>query len=286
MRVAAAQIDIAVGDKARNLETVERVLRDAAAQGGELVVFPECTLTGYVISERAEMEALAEPVLGESTERVVDLCAELGLAAVVGLLERRADAYYNTGVLLDGVGVIGLYRKSHLIQLGVDRLLSPGTSLEPFLTPWGRLGMLICYDQRFPEAARALALQGARVILNPANLPQGAEAHADFFNRARACENRIFLVNANRVGTERGSTFIGRSQIIDPRGSVLAEGPKAAEALLVADIQPELADHKHVVIIPEDYEFDIVLDRRPDLYGPLAEQQTTACTERTTRGQM
>lgn len=269
MRVAAAQMDIEVARRQRNLDTVERLLREAAGQGVELVVFPECTLTGYVITDQTEVAALAEEVPGESTTRVVALCLELGLTAVVGLLEHDGGAFYNTAVLMDGGGVVGRYRKSHLIHLGVDRLLSPGDVLPVFPTSWGTCGLLICYDQRFPEAARTLALQGARVILNPANLPRGAEAHATFFNRARACENRVYLVNANRVGTERGFTFIGRSQIIDPSGAVLAEAGPTGEELLVADIWPWEADQKHVVVIPEDYEFDVVQDRRPDLYGPV-----------------
>lgn len=108
------------------------------------------------------------------------------------------------------------------------------------------------------------------MILNPANLPEGAEAHAAFFNRARACENRVYLINANRVGHERGFTFIGRSQIIDPSGVVLAEAGSAGEELLMADISPAKADEKHVVVIPGVYEFDITQDRRPALYGPMS----------------
>ncbi|MHB0980533.1 MAG: carbon-nitrogen hydrolase family protein [Thermoleophilia bacterium] len=277
MRVAAAQIDIEVAAKQRNLDTIERSLGEAAGRGVELVVFPECTLTGYVITDQIEVAALAEEVPGASTARVAALCRELGLAAVVGLLERDGDAFYNTVVLVDGGGVVGRYRKSHLIQLGVDRLLSRGDVLPVFPTTWGMCGLLICYDQRFPEAARTLALRGARVILNPANLPQGAEAHAAFFNRARACENRVYVVNANRIGSERGFTFIGRSQIIDPRGAVLAEAGPTGDELLVADIWPGEADQKHVVVIPEDYEFDVVQDRRPDLYGPMWTDPPSAC---------
>lgn len=280
MRVAASQIDIAVADKQRNLATVERVLREASDQAVELVVFPECTLTGYVITDGSEVAALAEPIPGEATGRVAALCAELGVAAVVGLLERDGERFFNTAVLLDGEGVVAHYRKSHLIHLGVDRLLSPGGSLPVFRTAWGPCAMLICYDQRLPEAARTLALGGARVILNPANLPRGAESHAAFFNRARACENRVFVVNANRVGTERGFTFIGRSQVIDPRGSVLAEADDVSECLLVADISPEDADAKHVVVVPGEYEFDIVRDRRPDLYGPMWAAESGVAVER------
>lgn len=269
MRIAAAQINVAVADKRGNFETVDRMLRAASDCGVELIVFPECALTGYVIEDPAEVAALAERVPGAATERLQCICAELNIRVVVGLLERDGTAFYNTAVLVGPDGLLARYRKSHLIQLGVDRLLSPGDGLPVFATPWGTCGMLICYDQRFPESARTLALQGARVILNPANLPEGAEAHAAFFNRARACENRVYLVNANRVGTERGFTFIGRSQIIDPRGTVLAEASPDGEDLLVADILPADADKKHVVVVPELYEFDVVLDRRPDLYGPM-----------------
>jgi predicted amidohydrolase len=271
MRIGAAQIDIAVADRPRNLAAIERVLREAAREDVDLVVFPECTLTGYVISDVAEVDELAEEVPGRSTAWLGDLCAALRLGAVVGLLERAGDAVYNTTVFVDSSGLVGRYRKTHLIHLGVDRLLVPGDGLVVFSAAWGRCGMLICYDQRFPEAARTLALQGAQVILNPANLPEGAEAYPDFINRARACENRVFVVVANRVGIERGFTFIGRSQIIDPRGSVLAEAGPWREELIVADISPIHADSKRVAVIPGLYEIDVVGDRRPDLYGAVCD---------------
>jgi predicted amidohydrolase len=97
----------------------------------------------------------------------------------------------------------------------VDRYISRGEDLPVFSIPQGKVGISICYDQRFPEHARIMALKGAQIIVHPTNLPENAEAYANFFNQARACENRLFVISANRVGQERNVRFIGRSQIIE-----------------------------------------------------------------------
>lgn len=268
VRLAAAQIDVSLGEPERNLERVVATIEAATRDGVGLVVFPECSLSGYVFAHRTEIEPLAETVPGPSTDTLVSACRASGVFVVVGVLERDGDALFNSAVMLDGTGVLGVYRKTHLLCLGLDRLVSPGDALPTFVTPRGRFGMLICYDQRFPEPARVLSLAGAQAILNPANLPEGAEAYAAFFNRARACENRVFVVSANRVGTERGVHFLGRSQVIDPRGRVLAEAG-GESGLIVADVDLHEADTKHVVNVPGEYEFDVTGDRRPGLYGSL-----------------
>ncbi|MCL5943112.1 MAG: carbon-nitrogen hydrolase family protein [Actinobacteria bacterium] len=276
MRVAAAQINVKLGDPDANARTVEQMLRRAAAEHADLVVFPECALSGYAFESLNEAEAVAEKIPGESSRRLSELCTELGIAAVVGLLERSDDRLYNTAIYVDATGVVALYRKTHLLCMGVDRLVSPGAKLDVFETDLGCMGMLICYDLRFPEPARVLALAGAQIILNPANLPEGAEAYASFFNRSRACENRVFLVSSNRIGIERGFTFVGRSQIVDPRGRILAEAEPARAELLIADVNLDEADVKHVTNVPGRYEFDIVRDRRPDLYDRLCRPSVDA----------
>src|SRR5258707_723551 len=125
------------------------------------------------------------------------------------------------------------YRKAHLPRLGADNYSTPGdTELIPFHTPVGCIGMLICYDLRFPEAARTLALRGADILVVIANWPVGATDYPDFLTRARASENRLPIVVANRTGTERGVTFGGRSQALLPDGMVLAEAGRDAGIML------------------------------------------------------
>lgn len=269
MIVGAAQIDILIGDKSSNLEKCLRCLEEAHRQGIELLVFPECTLSGYVFERFEEACQVSESIPGKSTELLERASRKYHIMTVVGLLEREGQSLYNTVVLIGPNGLVGKYRKTHLLVLGVDRLVQPGNDLSTFPIQGGKAGMLICYDTRLPEPARVLALKGAQVIFNPANLPQNAEAYPNFFNRARACENRVYFISANRVGTERGVFFIGRSQIVEYTGNILAESDGVNEGLIKAEINLTKASVKHVVNIPGEYEFDLFKDRRPQLYNSL-----------------
>lgn len=269
MQVAAAQIDIALADKSYNLQKCIVFLGMAARQKAELVVFPECSISGYVFSSFDEAFSVSETVPGESTRKLEQACRKYGISAVFGLVERNRDRLYNTAVLVTPDGLAGKYHKTHIPVLGLDRYVSPGEELPVFSTPQGKVGIVICYDQRFPEPSRVLALKGARIILNPTNLPVGAEAYPGFLNQARACENRVYLISANRVGVERETRFIGRSQIVDYTGKVLAQGSDDREELLVAAIEPSRAETKHIVNRPGEYELDLFKDRRTELYQPI-----------------
>jgi len=272
MLVAAAQINITLGSKGANLEKCLKLIGLAAGQGVKLVVFPECNLTGYDFTSYEQAFPLSEKVPGESTGILIGACRDYGIAVMVGLLERQEERFYNTAVLITPEGLQGVYRKTHLLCLGVDRFASKGQELPVFRTKLGKLAALICYDQRFPEAARVLALKGAQVILNPANLPEGAEAYANFLNRSRACENRVFIISANRIGEESGVRYLGKSQIVDYSGKVLAEGGKSVEELVKAEIIPDKSNLKHVINRPGEYEYDIFNDRRPELYSTIVEK--------------
>ena len=274
MLVGAAQINISIGRKKENLSKCLNLLKAAADQHIELLVFPECALTGYVFNSYDEAFLMAETIPGESIDLLKEACHKYKITTLVGLLEHDGDKIYNTAVLINPEGLVGKYRKSHTLCLGVDRYILPGEDLPVFSLYQAKVGILICYDQRFPEPARVLALKGAQVILNPTNSPQGAEAYSNFLNQARACENRVFIVHANRVGEERGVRFIGRSQIIDYSGRILVEGSSTNEEIIKAQIKPEEADLKHVVNTPGAYEFDVFGDRRPDLYGVITEPNT------------
>jgi 5-aminopentanamidase len=269
-RMAAAQIEARTFDPQANLDKVIQWIATAASQGAELVVFPECALTGYMLSAE-EARSVSEPVPGPRSQRLVEACRTAGVLAVVGTIERDAQGRcFNTAVLLGPSGVLGRYHKTHLICLGVDRFLTPGGSLPgPFETPLGRLGMLICYDLRFPEPARVLGLAGAQAVLLPTAWPQAATLYPDHVARTRAAENGLFIVAADHVGEERGGRYLGRSLIVGPDGEVLAQAGRDEEALLIADVDLARSDRKHRVFIPAEYEIDLHADRRPDLYGPI-----------------
>jgi len=249
---------------------VERQLERAVEHGVELAVFPECALTGYVYRSLEEALEVAEPVPGPASERVCRAAERLGVYVVVGMLERADGRCYNTAIVAGPNGFEGLYRKTHILCLGVDRFTTPGDiPYHVYDLPIGRLGVLICYDLRFPEPARSLALQGAQIVVLPTNWPVSSTIQPDVFSRARAAENHVFVLAADRVGEERGARFLGRSQIVAPSGEVLAEGSKDAVEMLVRDVDASEADVKNVVVRAGEHEMDCFADRRPELYGTL-----------------
>lgn len=275
LKIAAVQCDVALGQPEANLEAMARLAGKAAAQGAELVVFPECAVTGYCFESLEEAHQFAEPVPGPSTRRMHELCRALGLHLVAGMLERDGGRVYNACVLVGPGGVVGRYRKLHLPYLGVDRFTTPGDRPpEVWEVPTAagglRVGMNICYDGSFPETARVLALAGADLVVLPTNWPPGAQCTAEYVLNARALENHIYYLAANRVGTERGFTFIGRSRICDPHGRTL-QAAGSEPCTLYAEIEPPLARNKHIVRVPGKHEIHRFRDRRPEMYGLIVQ---------------
>lgn len=271
MLVGVAQIEPKLGEPERNLETCLARLEEAAAAGAKLLVLPECAIPGYMFDSAEEALPFAEEIPGPSTEALERACRTLDVHAVCGLLERDGDALRNAAVLVGPDGLVGTYRKTHLPFLGVDRFVAPGDELPVYDTPLGRIGVEICYDLRFPEVTRTLALRGAELVAHPTNFPMAAKIQTELITVARAAENRIYLLTANRVGKERWGEFCGWSQIVDPYGKRLAEAGETEEALLVADVDLEKARDKDYVV-PGEYELYLFGDRRPELYGALVEE--------------
>ena len=268
-RVASVQMDVHIGENARNTARVLDRMSVAAGEGAELVVFPECATSGYCFDNAEAAAPYAESPDGPFVEAFSDGCARAGVTGIAGFLERGEGVIHNSAALATPDGRVSVYRKTHLPTLGIDRYVEPGPALPVYDTPVGKVGILICYDVRFPEAARAMGLQGADIIAVPTNWPTGAESSPDFITRARAWESRVFVVAANRVGVERGRTFIGRSQIVAPSGSVLVEANATDDAILYGDIDLAEARMKAIVHEPGEWELDITTDRRPELYSSL-----------------
>jgi 5-aminopentanamidase len=271
MQVAVAQIDPQLGEKDRNLAECIARMEEAAAADAELLVLPECAIPGYMFASGDEALPYAEGIPGPSTEALEHECARLGMYVVCGLIERDGDALRNSAILVGPDGLIGTYRKTHLPFLGVDRFVVPGDSLPVFDTPLGRIGIEICYDLRFPEVTRTLALQGADIIAHPTNFPMAAKVQTELITVARSAENRVYLLTANRCGKERWAEFCGRSQIVDPYGVRLAETDERTETLLVGEVDLDKARDKDYVV-PGEYELYLFGHRRPELYGALVEE--------------
>ncbi len=275
--IAAVQMDCQIGEKAKNLEVMRARLREAASKGARLVVFPECALTGYCFDSKEEALEFAEPLPGPSTVDLALLCRELNAWVVYGLLERDGDRLFNACVLVGPEGLAAAYRKVHLPFLGVDRFTTPGD--RPFaVADLGglKVGMNICYDGGFPESARVMTLLGADLVVLPTNWPPGAECNAAYFINTRAHENLIYYAAVNRVGQERGFSFIGRSRIVDPLGETLAASEGTKEEILYAVVEPARARNKRIVRVPGKHEIDRIADRRPEMYELITRKEAKA----------
>jgi predicted amidohydrolase len=270
LKVAACQIDPQLGEVDRNLERIERWTVSAAQAGARLVVLPEAATTGYAFTSLDEALPVARRAAVVAPDLLAGLAARLGVTVICGTLEPEGDEVYNTALLLTPDGRRFKYRKMHLPFLGVDRFATPGPDAPWVVEVDGlRIGVLVCYDLRFPEAARMCALDGADLIALPTNWPVGVSFHPGIFAPARAAENHCYLLAADRVGVERDVTFIGRSLLVDYDGNQLAMAGETEEELLVGEIDPEAARATHVRRRPGEHEWDTIADRRPGLYERL-----------------
>jgi predicted amidohydrolase len=268
LRVAGVQLEPKLMEVKDNLEKVLHRIEVAAADS-QLLVFPECTLTGYCYSSRQEIFPLLETIPGPSVDKIAVSCRKNKVYVVIGLLEKDGDKCFNTAALIGPEGLISKYRKIHLPCLGVDRFLDKGE--DPFSvcrTPVGNIGMHICYDALFPESARSMALLGADILVLPTNWPEGREKYPNYILTTRAAENRVHFFAVNRVGEERGNRFIGRSKAINASGDTLIEAG-SSEEIIYAEFNLLEARQKHVVFVAGESEFDPINDRRPELYGQI-----------------
>lgn len=262
MRVGYLQFDPVFGEVTRNLDLVEARVEQAEA---DLLVLPELCATGYQFVSREEVFRLAEPVPdGETTKRLVDLAARRGMTIVAGLPERAGAQCFNSAVVVGPKGVLGCYRKTHLF-FEETLWFTPGDSgFHVWDIGLAKVGVMICFDWYYPEAARTLALQGADIIAHPSNL---VLPHCPDSMVTRCLENRVFSVTANRIGSEaRGGkdplTYIGMSEVVGPHGRILHRAPRESEELTIVEIDP--AEARMKVLNPYN---DLLRDRRPALYG-------------------
>ncbi len=275
LRVAACQIDPQLGEVEANLERIGRAVADAAAAGAVLAVLPEAAVTGYAFGSLDEARPVARRASVVAHNVIAGMAELHRMTVICGTLEAQGEEVFNTALIATPDGRRYSYRKMHLPYLGVDRFATPGPDAPSVIEAGGiRIGVLICYDLRFPEAARMCALDGADLIALPTNWPVGVDFHPGIFAPARAAENHCYLLACDRVGTERGTTFIGRSLLVDFDGHQLAVASDTEEELLVGEIDPEAARQTHVRRRPGEHEWDTMADRRPGLYRRLLEPAT------------
>lgn len=273
IQISCAQFEPRIGEIERNVETSLKLIGEAADSGSRLIVLPELCNSGYVLESREEAYALAEDVAtGGSIARWAALAAERGIYIVAGFLEREGVKLYNSAIVIGPDGVIGTYRKNHLWADEALYFERGDLGFPVFHTPFGRVGVLICYDGWFPEAWRILALQGADIVCVPTNWvpmaeqPAGMPAMANVLCMGAAHSNSMVVAACDRVGTERGQPFIGQSLIVDHNGWPVAGPASAREPALVTAIC-DLSQSRRK---RNWNDFNQVMrDRRTDLYGEM-----------------
>jgi len=260
MKVGFIQFEVQFGDKQANLNAIARLMEQAEA---DLWVLPELCNTGYIFASREELVQLAEPVPdGETVQFLIGLARHRSSHIVAGIAENDGLAFYNSAILVNGRGLLGCYRKIHLFDQEKNWFAPGNLPFQVWDIGLAKVGLMICFDWIFPEAARSLALKGAELICHPSNLvlPYCQNAMV-----TRCLENRIFAITANRIGSERRGgrslTFTGSSQITGTKGEILYRASNDSEDAVVIDIDPALARDKWVT--PNNH---VVEDRRPEMY--------------------
>ncbi|MCC7487207.1 MAG: carbon-nitrogen hydrolase family protein [Burkholderiales bacterium] len=264
VRVAIAQLHVEPWAEERNLKKVCDYMRRAARAGAKVAVFSEGMSNGYVFQDIREAEAAATTIPGPFIDPVRALAQELNVWVAIGLLERAPQGIYNNALLISPDGNIhSRYRKTFFIRSDKIWMRHGGVCFDAVVTPFGKVGLVICADMRIPEPARCTALSGAQVLFNVSNWggPDQYEIHAP----ARALENHCWVISADKVGSEPGIRYPGHSQVVNPDGRIIAEASEFDEELLVVDIDPTEADH-----VEGRKRF---ADRRPDLYRMLCDPQ-------------
>lgn len=239
VRVASVQFDVVLGDAEANQQKAAALVEEAAAKGAQIVLLPELWNCGYLLDE---LPRLAEGKNGKSIALMRKLAAKHQIYIFAGSIAEKKDGkYYNTSFAINDRGdIIAKYRKAHLFSLGLreKEYFTPGDDWILVDTPFMRVGMLICYDLRFPEFCRNLALRGADLFVVPAQWPKSRLTDWRLFCKVRAIENQCFLISANRTGEDEFA-YPGSSAIISPRGDMIAEAQEE-EGLILGDLDLEL----------------------------------------------
>ena len=267
MKISFAQFSPVHGDTAATTGLVAGKVREAAGNGAKLVAFPECFLTGGSFDDRESLRRASIDIERGDLEPILAAARETGILVVVGFYQIKGEHAYNTAALIGPDGIIGLHHKMHLPFMIGDRFVDIPEDSSPsvFDTPIGRVGMAICYEVRFPEVTRTLALEGADLIVVPAAWPEAARILPDIFTTVRAAENFVFLLASNRNDIDDGMAFMGSSHVIGPDGREIINAGMD-DGIFYTDIDIERARVKSIIRDPGVYEVHPFRDRRPHDY--------------------
>ena len=266
IKLALAQISSKRENKKANLQKIEECAIKAKEQAADLVIFPELSLTGYVV--RDQIYELAETIPGPATKKIEDIARKTGVHIIFGmpeLSEKAKATIFNTAVFVGPKGFIGKYRKMYLPTHSVfeeKRYFRPGYQTAAFTTALGSIGLCICYDLFFPEVCRLTRLKGAQLIVSISASPAVRKSFFEVLTAARALENTAFLAYVNLVGVEEGLQFWGGSRLISPTGDVLAKAKYDEEDFVTCEV--DYSD-----IRPAETFIPTLRDLRPELFNEL-----------------
>ncbi len=259
MKIALIQMDIVLGEVQVNREKAKTLIKTGIEAGAKLVVLPELWTTGYKLPE---IHLMAEPESGQTITMLQQLAKENQIEIMTGSkAEARDGKVYNTSYAINSTGIISAkYSKIHLIGLmEEDKFIAPGNERSSFNMSFGKAGMIICYDLRFTELPRALALSGCQTLFVSAEWPTIRGMHWRALNIARAIENQMYVIAVNRVGKDLNNDFFGHSMVINPWGEVLGEGSEAKEEVVIVEVDFSVVNEIRSKI-------PVFTDRRPECY--------------------
>jgi predicted amidohydrolase len=268
IKLALAQISSKRENKNENFLKIEQLTLKAKEQAADLVIFPELSLTGYVV--RDQVYELAETIPGPTVEKAEALAKKTGMHIIFGmpeLSEKTQATAFNTAVFVGPQGLIGKYRKMYLPTHSVfeeKRYFRPGYQTAAFQTDLGNIGLCICYDVFFPEVLRLTRLQGAQLIVCISASPAVRRGYFEILTSARALENTAFLAYVNLAGVEDGLQFWGGSRLVSPTGDVVAKAKYDEEDFVICEV--DYNDLRTAeTFIPT------LRDLRPELFDKLKE---------------
>ncbi len=222
------QFDVCLGEIDHNLAVAKRLITSLARKGVQLVLLPEMWSTGFVNDSLEELSETTPEIL----EELMGLTKKRQLTIIGSLPEKRVDGIYNTAYVVDRGAVCAEYRKVHLFTpTSEDKYFKSGRNAVVANTSLGRIGLMICYDLRFPELCRVLALKGAEIIAVVAQWPAVRVSHWDVLLKARAVENQVFVLGANRSGKDDELIYAGHSRVVSPYGEVLARAARRSATI-------------------------------------------------------
>lgn len=268
IRLALAQISSKRENKKANFSKIEQLTLNAKQEKTDLIIFPELSLTGYVVLD--QIYGLAETIPGATTTKVEALAKKTGMHIIFGmpeLSEKTQATVFNTAVIVGPQGLIGKYRKMYLPTHSVfeeKRYFRPGYEPASFQTDIGNIGLCICYDVFFPEVLRLTRLKGAQLIVCISASPAVRRGYFEILTSARALENTAYLAYVNLAGVEDGLQFWGGSRLVSPTGDVVANAKYDEEDFVICDV-----DYKDLAVA-ETF-IPTLRDLRPELFAKLKE---------------